>query len=418
MRWRTETALPARADRPPGLVLRPGAEPVGGSAGAPDSARAALRAVGRGGGRALVGRADRRPARRGRVQPGRSTAAPLAQDAEILGFPLVEIARQRGADAAALVRPAMRRGAGRHGHPGDRRRPGRRGRTRCATRPLPGRPHPAVPASLPLELHVTSWVFPRGHRIRLAVSNAMWPMIWPTPLPGDGHGCGSGRTGRGWCCRWCPHPAAAAGAGVRRAGPGGAAAGVRQPGATCSRCAGPCSGTTPVPPRSGGAAAPAPSSPGAGWWTRSTCGTRSRRHGPAAASAHGEARTEFHLDGRLLIATSVLDLDGDEESLRYSYRRELRRDGDAHPRAQLGAPLPARRPLRPAPTRTAAGGGGPGQAVQSSTGPRDRTNDDPGSIRRAVLRRVTAAGEAHWAATPIRWDRSAIFWVRGRRRRS
>jgi hypothetical protein len=45
------------------------------------------------------------------------------------------------------------------------------------------------------------------------------------------------------------------------------------------------------------------------------------------ASARGEARTEFHLDGRLLIATSVLDLDSDEESLRYSYRRELRRDG-------------------------------------------------------------------------------------------
>ena len=48
---------------------------------------------------------------------------------------------------------------------------------------------------------------------------------------------------------------------------------------------------------------------------------------PASASLRGEARTEFHLDGRLLIATSVLDLDSDEESLRYSYRRELRRDG-------------------------------------------------------------------------------------------
>ena len=34
---------------------------------------------------------------------------------------------------------------------------------------------------LPIELHVTSWIFPPGHRIRLAISNAMWPMIWPTP---------------------------------------------------------------------------------------------------------------------------------------------------------------------------------------------------------------------------------------------
>ncbi len=34
-----------------------------------------------------------------------------------------------------------------------------------------------------LDLHVTSWTFERGHRIRLAVSNALWPMIWPTPDP-------------------------------------------------------------------------------------------------------------------------------------------------------------------------------------------------------------------------------------------
>jgi uncharacterized protein len=34
-----------------------------------------------------------------------------------------------------------------------------------------------------IEMRLTSWVFPRGHRIRLAVSNALWPMIWPTPYP-------------------------------------------------------------------------------------------------------------------------------------------------------------------------------------------------------------------------------------------
>jgi hypothetical protein len=34
---------------------------------------------------------------------------------------------------------------------------------------------------LNIEMHVTSWVFPKGHRIRLSVSNAMWPMILPTP---------------------------------------------------------------------------------------------------------------------------------------------------------------------------------------------------------------------------------------------
>lgn len=36
---------------------------------------------------------------------------------------------------------------------------------------------------LAIKLHLTSWVFPPGHRIRLAISNALWPMIWPTPYP-------------------------------------------------------------------------------------------------------------------------------------------------------------------------------------------------------------------------------------------
>jgi predicted acyl esterase len=32
-------------------------------------------------------------------------------------------------------------------------------------------------------LHFTSWVFPKGHRIRVSVSNAQWPMMWPSPHP-------------------------------------------------------------------------------------------------------------------------------------------------------------------------------------------------------------------------------------------
>jgi uncharacterized protein len=48
---------------------------------------------------------------------------------------------------------------------------------------------------------------------------------------------------------------------------------------------------------------------------------------PASASAHGEARTEIHLDGRLLILTSFLDLEGNEESIGYRLRRELRENG-------------------------------------------------------------------------------------------
>jgi putative CocE/NonD family hydrolase len=36
---------------------------------------------------------------------------------------------------------------------------------------------------LDIEMHFTSWVFPKGHRIRLSVNNAQWPMLWPTPYP-------------------------------------------------------------------------------------------------------------------------------------------------------------------------------------------------------------------------------------------
>lgn len=44
-------------------------------------------------------------------------------------------------------------------------------------RPLePGRVYP-----LDIEMHLTSWIFPKGHRIRVAISNALWPMVLPTP---------------------------------------------------------------------------------------------------------------------------------------------------------------------------------------------------------------------------------------------
>lgn len=35
--------------------------------------------------------------------------------------------------------------------------------------------------ALDIEMHLATWTFPKGHRIRLSVSNALWPMVWPTP---------------------------------------------------------------------------------------------------------------------------------------------------------------------------------------------------------------------------------------------
>ena len=53
-----------------------------------------------------------------------------------------------------------------------------------AQRGDPLRPKPLLPGrptDLAFELHFTTWTFRPGHRVRLAVSNAQFPMIWPTP---------------------------------------------------------------------------------------------------------------------------------------------------------------------------------------------------------------------------------------------
>ncbi len=54
----------------------------------------------------------------------------------------------------------------------------------AARHPDPLRPEPLVPGQavdLGFDLHFTTWNFKPGHRIRLAVTNAQFPMIWPTP---------------------------------------------------------------------------------------------------------------------------------------------------------------------------------------------------------------------------------------------
>lgn len=43
---------------------------------------------------------------------------------------------------------------------------------------------PGEPTTLSTSIHFTTWRFKPGHRIRLAVSNAQFPMVWPSPTPG------------------------------------------------------------------------------------------------------------------------------------------------------------------------------------------------------------------------------------------
>jgi len=105
---------------------------------------------------------------------------PLDGDIEILGFPRVTLHASASAPhanwyarlsdiapdgSATLITGAALNGA----HRGS------------ATEPETLEPGEVY--SLDIEMHFTSWIFPRGHRVRLSISNAQWPMFWPTPYP-------------------------------------------------------------------------------------------------------------------------------------------------------------------------------------------------------------------------------------------
>ncbi|HEU5153748.1 MAG TPA: CocE/NonD family hydrolase C-terminal non-catalytic domain-containing protein, partial [Gemmatimonadales bacterium] len=47
----------------------------------------------------------------------------------------------------------------------------------------PARMRPGETYDLTIPLHFTTWTYRPGHRMRLSVSNAQFPMIWPTPYP-------------------------------------------------------------------------------------------------------------------------------------------------------------------------------------------------------------------------------------------
>ncbi|MBI3548418.1 MAG: CocE/NonD family hydrolase [Elusimicrobia bacterium] len=108
------------------------------------------------------------------------TSAPLDRDIELVGFPRVQL--RAGADAPALnwavrleeVRPdgtiALVTGAALNGL---------HRRSSAAPEPL----SPGALESLSLDLHFTTWRFRKDSRIRLAVSNGLFPMLWPTPHP-------------------------------------------------------------------------------------------------------------------------------------------------------------------------------------------------------------------------------------------
>src|SRR5690606_1401295 len=55
--------------------------------------------------------------------------------------------------------------------------------TQHRSRTAPERLVPGRRYTLHWDLHFTTWTYRPGHRIRLALSNAQFPMLWPTPYP-------------------------------------------------------------------------------------------------------------------------------------------------------------------------------------------------------------------------------------------
>jgi len=105
-------------------------------------------------------------------------SAPLAAPLEMLGFPHVLLSVSanstrtnwvvRISDVSPQGQVTLISGAGFNG----------------THRQSPREPMDLVPGQtfkLDVELQFSSWVFPVGHRIRLSVGNAQWPMLWPTP---------------------------------------------------------------------------------------------------------------------------------------------------------------------------------------------------------------------------------------------
>jgi len=107
-------------------------------------------------------------------------SAPLAEDLEILGFPRAALAVSADATRANWV--ARLSDVAPDGTVTQITGAAMNGTHRVSAR----EPRAIVPGQafdLDIEMHFTSWVLPKGHRIRLAINNAQWPMLWPTPEP-------------------------------------------------------------------------------------------------------------------------------------------------------------------------------------------------------------------------------------------
>ncbi len=190
---------------------------------------------------------------------------------------------------------------------------------------------PGKEFTLDIEMHFTSWVFPEGHRIRLAVNNAQWPMLWPTPYPmtttlrlggtdasylelpvvlSGGHGA-PGFLPPAPSPRYSGYEAIDTGTS---SGYGEIASVNRNPQTGEVLVTATNSGATRYP-----------------WGTETFAESIEHRTSdtdPAKTSMRGTHRIDVQLEGRLLAWTGKLDFVSDRDNFYYTYTRELSVNGE------------------------------------------------------------------------------------------
>jgi uncharacterized protein len=196
-----------------------------------------------------------------------------------------------------------------------------------AHRERPADPHPLEPGAwypLTVQMHFTGWTFPPGHRIRLVVSNSMWPMMWPSPH----RLTTSVRVGSNGSRLILPLLPSATRGGpafdppqTRRHPPGVRGAGDSFPAAWTSHRD---DGGAAVVEWSGQYRTELP------WSTQVVKEAMSYRvhdDHPEAASIRGNAETVIELEERSLVWRCRLDLSSDATHFDYRFRRELLENG-------------------------------------------------------------------------------------------
>ena len=252
-------------------------------------------------------------------------STPLEQDLEILGLPRATL--QVAADATRANWMARLSDVAPDGTVTQVTGAALNGNHRVSARvPAPLAPGEEFP--IDIEMHFTSWVFPKGHRIRLAINNAQWPMLWPTPEPMTTslYLGGASRLSlpvvpfeKRPVPAFLPPASDPQFAGYETL-EGGTTSGYGEISSVDRN------------PQTGSAVATATNGGGTRfpWGTERTLETirhEVRDDAPADASVLGTHRMEVDLPGRKLVWDAELSFRSDRENFHYSYRRRLSENG-------------------------------------------------------------------------------------------